>query len=141
MTTAFKYHQLIKPSWAPPVWLFGPVWSFLYVIILVSYGGVLYLFLSEQIPWMVALPFVFNLVFNFAYTPIQFSLCNNMLALIDILLVVGTLIWALIAIWPFEPWIAYANLPYLLWILFATLLQSTITVLNWDKEPKIRIAK
>jgi tryptophan-rich sensory protein len=42
----------------------------------------------------------------------------------------GTLIWALIAIWPYAKIITLANLPYLLWVMFATVLQITITVLN-----------
>lgn len=79
---------------------------------------------------MVALPFALNLVLNLAFTPIQFGLKNNALAAVDILLVVGTLIWALVAIWPHLRWVTYANLPYLLWGLFATGLQLTITYLN-----------
>lgn len=124
------YSQLIKPSWAPPSWLFGPVWTVLYVIIALSFGTVFYKVFTKQIPWIVALPFVLNLIFNFAFTPLQFGLQNNLLAAIDILLVLGTLIWALIAIWPHAHWIAYANIPYLGWVSFATVLQLSITYLN-----------
>lgn len=124
------YQTLIKPNWAPPSWLFGPVWSVLYAVIAVSYGTVFYKAFTKQIPWMVALPFALNLVFNFAFTPIQFGLRNNVLASIDILLVVGTLIWGLMAVWPHVRWVVYANIPYLLWDLFATILQLTITYLN-----------
>jgi benzodiazapine receptor len=73
---------------------------------------------------------VLNLIFNFAFTPIQFGLKNNLLASIDILLVLGTLVWALFAIFPHLKWVAYANIPYLLWVSFATILQLTITYLN-----------
>ena len=127
------YSQLIKPSWAPPSSMFGPVWTFLYAIIFVSFGTVFYKAFTKQIPWIVALPFVLNLIFNFAFTPIQFGLKNNLLASIDILLVVGTLVWALYAIWHASPelrWIVYVNIPYLLWGTFATCLQLTITFLN-----------
>lgn len=131
--TSSWYSTLIKPSWAPPSWLFGPVWTVLYAIIAVSFGAVFYKAITKQIPWIVALPFALNLVFNFAFTPIQFGLKNNLLASIDILLVVGTLIWALYAIWNTVPelrWVVYANIPYLLWGTFATCLQLTITYLN-----------
>lgn len=126
------YQSLAKPSWAPPSWLFGPVWTLLYGIIAVTYGTVFYLAYIRQIPWAVALPFVLNLVFNFAFTPIQFGLRNNLFATVDILLVISTLVWALVAIWPYAQWIAYANVPYLAWVSFATVLQLTITILNWE---------
>lgn len=133
MNTYNWYQTLIKPFWAPPAWLFGPIWTVLYAIITVSFGTVFYKAFAKQIPWMVALPFALNLVFNFAFTPIQFGLRNNLLASLDILLVLGTLIWALVAAWHASPnlrWVVYANIPYLLWGTFATVLQLTITYLN-----------
>lgn len=137
METYNWYSQLNKPSWSPPSWLFGPVWSILYVIIAASFGTVFYKAFTKQIPWIVALPFALNLIFNFAFTPIQFGLKNNLLASVDILLVLGTLVWGMIAIWRLAPqsfsdvgWIVYVNIPYLLWGTFATCLQLTITYLN-----------
>ena len=65
---------------------------------------------------MVTLPFGLNLVFNLVFTPMQFGLKNNLLAAIDILLVVGTLVWALYAVWHASPelrWVVAANIPYL----------------------------
>ena len=124
------YSTLIKPSWAPPSWLFGPVWTVLYAIIAVSFGTVFYKTFTGKLPWIIALPFVLNLIFNFAFTPLQFGLKNNLLAAIDIVLVLATLIWSLVAIWPHFRWITYSNIPYLLWVSFATILQLTITYLN-----------
>jgi len=131
MNTYSWYQQLIKPSWAPPSWLFGPVWTVLYVIIAVSFGAVFVKAIRKQIPGTVVVPFILNLIFNLAFTPIQFGLKNNLLASVDILLTVGTLIWALTAIWPYLKWVSLVNMPYLLWGLFATGLQLTITYLNW----------
>lgn len=124
------YSQLIKPTWAPPSWLFGPVWTVLYAIIAVSFGAVFYKAFKKEIPRIVALPFALNLIFNFAFTPLQFGLQNNLLAAIDILYVLSTLIWAMVAIYPYARWIAYIQVPYLLWVSFATILQLTITYLN-----------
>lgn len=126
-----QYSQFLKPSWSPPGWLFGPVWTALYAIMAVSFGTVFYrAFFTKKLPRLIALPFALNLIFNFAFTPIQFGLQNNLLAALDILLVLATLIWALVAIWPRLRWVAYANIPYLLWVCFASVLQLTITYLN-----------
>jgi translocator protein len=132
--TAIWYAQLIKPFWAPPAWLFGPVWMVLYTIIAVSFGTIFYKTLAGKLSWLIALPFLLNLIFNFAFSPIQFGLQNNMLAAFDIILIFGTLIWALLAIYFGAPqllWVALINIPYFLWVLFATILQITITVMNW----------
>jgi tryptophan-rich sensory protein len=130
MDTYNWYSTLIKPEWAPPSWLFGPVWAVLYTIIAISFGYVGYLFLKGNISFIVLLPFILNLIFNFAFTPLQFGLQNNLLAAIDILLVLGTLVWAMYAIYPHVPWVTYVNIPYLLWVSFASVLQLTITYLN-----------
>ena len=124
------YSTLIKPSWAPPSWLFGPVWTVLYAIIAVTFGTVFYKAFTGKLPWIIALPFALNLIFNVAFTPLQFGLKNNLLASIDIVLVLATLIWALVAIYSEIKWIAFANIPYLLWVSFATVLQLTVTYLN-----------
>lgn len=130
MTPYNWYAQLAKPSWAPPSWLFGPAWTFLYVLIALSFGNVFFLTWQKQLPFAVAVPFILNLVFNFAFTPLQFGLKNNWLAAVDILLVLGTLIWATVSVYPYSRATAYVQIPYLLWVTFATALQLTITVLN-----------
>jgi tryptophan-rich sensory protein len=118
------------------------VWTVLYAIIAATYGTIFYKVFTKEIPWIVALPFALNLVFNLAFTPIQFRLRNNLIAVADILLVLGTLIWAIIALYSFGlklhieigaptyAWVIYANIPHLLWVSFATVLQLTITFLN-----------
>ena len=124
------YSTLAKPFFSPPAWIFGPVWSVLYVIIAISFGYVLYLAFKKRIGWGVFFPFGLNLAFNAAFTPLQFGLKNNALAAVDIVLVMATLVWALRAIWRPVRWVALVNLPYLAWVMFATVLQLSITWLN-----------
>jgi len=131
MQTYSWYATLVKPTWAPPAYLFGPVWSVLYFIIFLTFGYVFYKVWQGELPKIVAVPFILNLIFNAAFTPLQFGLQNNLLASIDIILVLATLIWGLIIIYPLVPLVAYANIPYVLWVSFATVLQFTITYLNW----------
>lgn len=124
------YQQLIKPIWAPPAWLFGPVWTVLYVLIALSFGKVFYMTWKKKIsPWVTS-PFVLNLIFNFSFTPIQFGLRNNILAAIDIYLVLVTLIWAMVVIYPRARIISLMQIPYLIWVSFATVLQLSVTYLN-----------
>lgn len=131
VTTVDWYQQLKKPSWAPPSWLFAPVWTGLYILISVSYAYVGWEFFRRQLPATVLIPFVLNLIFNAAFTPLQFGLRSNTLAAADILLVLATLVWAMIAIWPHAHWVVVVTTPYLLWVSFATVLQMNVTILNW----------
>lgn len=124
------YAELIKPEWAPPAWLFGPVWTVLYLIIVLTFGYVTLSYFKGKISFIVFLPFILNVVFNLIFTPIQFGLKNLPLATIDIFLVLATLIWAIVMIFPFSRAVAFANIPYLLWVAFATVLQTTITLMN-----------
>lgn len=125
------YATLAKPSFAPPAEIFGPVWAFLYAIIFITFGIVFWQVAKKKFPRIVALPFFLNLIFNFAFSPIAFGLQNNLLASIDIILVLGTLIWAIFAIWKHSRILGIAQIPYFLWVSFATVLQISITVLNF----------
>jgi tryptophan-rich sensory protein len=124
------YAQLVKPVWAPPAYLFGPVWTVLYVFIAGSFGFVFYQAVTKHMPRRVALPFALNLLFNLAFSPLQFGLRSNLLAMVDIVLVLVTLMWAIVAVYPRARWISFLQLPYLLWVAFATVLQLTVTYLN-----------
>ncbi len=130
MTTYTRYAELRKPSWAPSPRVFGPVWSVLYLIIAVSFGAVFVQALRGAIPGVIAVPFLLNLVSNAAYTPLQFRLKSNLLATLDILVVLVTIVWGIIAVHDALLWVAYAQMPYLLWVTFATCLQITITWMN-----------
>ncbi len=130
MNNYTNYSELLKPAWAPPSWLFGPVWTVLYVLIAISFGKVFLLFFEKKIPFVVLLPFVLNLIFNIAFTPIQFGLKNLTLASVDVVLVLLTLVWAMIAIYPYAKFVTWMQVPYLLWVCFASVLQITVTVLN-----------
>ena len=85
---------------------------------------------QNELPLIIALPFILNLIFNFSFTYFQFRLKNNLLAALDVLLVLITLKFSMWAIFPYVPWVTYLLVPYLLWVAFATVLQLTITYLN-----------
>ena len=93
--TYTQYADYTKPWFSPPPWIFGPVWSVLYILIAISFGWVFVKVYQGQIPKIVALPFVLNLLANFSFTPVQFGLNNLPLASLVILIVLLTLPWAM----------------------------------------------
>ena len=127
------YNSLAKPSWTPEPGTIGMIWRILYPVILVSFGFVFVQAFRGKLPWMVALPFAINLVANLAFTPIQFGLRNMPLAAVDILVVWATILWCMIAIWQHSKWVSIAQVPYLIWVSLATVLQLSITWMNWGK--------
>lgn len=133
MTWLDWYNSLNKPSWTPAPGTIGLIWQILYPIIIVSFGYVFIRALQRKIPWVVAIPFVINLVANLIFTPIQFGMRNLPLAAVDILVVWLSLLWCIAAIWRHVRWVAWAQIPYFLWVSLATILQFSITTTNWGR--------
>lgn len=128
------YSKLNKPKWSPPSYLFGIVWPILYVLIIISFGFVFINIYRGNIPFIIVLPFILNIILNILFSPIQWGLKNNVLATIDILLMLITLIWIMVSIYTYYQWITYIQIPYLLWISFALVLQFEITRRNWGRR-------
>ena len=128
------YSKLNKPKWSPPSYLFGIVWPILYVLIIISFGFVFINIYRGNIPFVIVLPFILNIIFNILFSPIQWGLKNNVLATIDILLMLITLIWIMVSIYTYYQWITYIQIPYLLWTSFALVLQFEITRRNWGRR-------
>jgi benzodiazapine receptor len=127
------YNSLAKPSWTPAPATIGMIWQILYPVILVSFGFVFVRASQGKVPLLVALPFLINLVANLVFTPIQFGLRNLPLAAMDIVIVWVTIIWCMIAVWQYFKWVAVAQVPYFVWVSLATILQLSITWMNWGK--------
>ena len=125
------YLTLVKPVFNPPNWLFGPVWTILYIMIGVS-GGLVWSKLESN-PEAVKKAFgffVIQLALNALWSYLFFGLHNPLLAFIEIIL-----LWFMI----FETYnlfkkvdkiAAYLLLPYLAWVSFATVLNFSIWWLN-----------
>ena len=131
MTFMEWYNALAKPSWTPDPSFIGLMWQIIYPIILVTFGFVFVQAARKKIPRSIAVPFAINLVANVIFTPIQFGLRNLTLASLDILLVWGTILWMVVAIWRHYRWVALAQAPYLAWVSTATVLQLSINWMNW----------
>lgn len=123
------YASLNKPSWNPPAWIFGPVWTALYIMMAVAAwlvwrrGG----WPAQRRP----LTFYFvQLALNAAWTPIFFGLKNPGLAFAEILLLLIAIVITAHAFRRVSPAAALLLLPYLIWVSFATALNFTLWRLN-----------
>ena len=127
------YNSLAKPGWTPAPATIGMIWQILYPIILVSFGFVFVQAIRKKVPWLVARPFAINLVANLIFMPIQFGMRNLPLASVDILIVWVTIIWMMVIVWRHYRWVAIAQVPYFVWVSIATVLQLSITAMNWGQ--------
>ena len=123
------YLTLAKPNFTPPNYLFGPVWTFLYAFMGVAFFRILEKGKSVQKIKAIRI-YLWQLFFNFCWSFLFFSQHQIGLALIDILI-----LWVLILIMIFrfkklDAFAGYSQIPYLLWVSFATALTAAIFILN-----------
>ena len=123
------YAGLHKPSWNPPAWIFGPVWTLLYVLMAVAawlvwraggwrrQGRALGLFLLQ---WLL----------NFLWTPVFFGLHHMLLAFVDIMALWIVLVAAVISFWRIRTVAGLLLVPYVAWVTFAAVLNFTLWRLN-----------
>ena len=126
------YAQLARPSWAPPAWLFGPVWSLLYLL-----QGV-----AAWLVWRAggfrgaraALGlFLVQLAANALWTWLFFSWRQGALAFAEILVLWVLIVATLAAFRRVQPLAAALLLPYLLWVSFA----AALTFAVWRLNPRL----
>lgn len=123
------YKGLNRPSFSPPNWLFGPVWTILYILM----GTSLFLIWKQDVSKernIAMFVFLLQLLLNFAWSFIFFYYNMIGLALIEIILLWISILVMLILFYKIKPMAAYLNIPYLLWVSFATILTAAYFILN-----------
>lgn len=123
------YHNLNKPPFNPPDWVFAPVWTVLYITIVIS----LFLFLKGGWSKEKTLPLVFfilQMLFNFAWTLTFFGMQNINLAFVVISLMIIFLILTIVSFYKFSKPAAMLLVPYLLWVVFAAYLNFMYMIRN-----------
>ncbi len=123
------YFQLRKPSWTPPGYLFGPVWTFLYATMGVSAWLVWRQHGFREARLALSL-FVAQLALNGAWTWIFFGLRAPGAAFFEIVALWLLILATLIAFWRKQKVAGILLLPYLIWVGFASVLTYTIWQLN-----------
>ncbi len=127
------FASLVKPSIFPPPSLFGPVWTVLYA----TMGLALAWVVTARGAWgreRAVIAFAVQLVLNLAWTPVFFGAHQITAALIVIGLLDVAVIATIALFWRVRPLAGALLLPYLAWILFATLLTWEFRVANPDAD-------
>jgi translocator protein len=127
------YERLIKPSWRPPNWLFGPVWTVLYVVIAIS-GWLVWRetgFDGTTIPLAV---FAVQLLLNAAWTPIFFGIHQPGWAFLEIIILWWSICATIVLFYPIHGAAAWLLIPYLFWVTFAAALNFAVWRLNSQRD-------
>lgn len=120
------YEALAKPFFNPPNWLFGPVWTVLYVLIAIA-GWRIWRRDPRGTPmklwWL-------QLLLNFLWSPSFFAMQQVGLALVVVLAMLATILAFIAAAWNVDRIAAWLFVPYAAWVAFASLLNASIWLLN-----------
>ncbi len=123
------YQTLTKPEWNPPNWIFGSVWTLLYI----SMGISVWIIWKNYGLKTAAIPitfFIAQLILNALWSWFFFGLENVGLAFIDIVALWTLIFITLILFWKLNTWSGVLLLPYIAWVSFATVLNYNIWQLN-----------
>jgi|SaaInlStandDraft_1057018.scaffolds.fasta_scaffold58316_2 translocator protein len=123
------YAQLNRPPLSPPNWIFGPVWTILYIMILISL--IIYIRKSYSKPSFLVYGVVaLHIISNLIWTPLFFQFRNPGLALLDIIFLDITLAYMIFIFWKNSKISSILLWPYMLWVSFATYLNTGFFLLN-----------
>ena len=122
------YAHLIKPPFNPPNWLFGPVWTALYVIMAYAF----YRVLKSGSDWatLAVVLFLIQIALNAAWSWVFFSFHNPRGGLVVIAALWLAIALTILAFWQVDPTASVLLWPYLLWVSFAAVLNWEINRLN-----------
>ncbi|MEJ2678407.1 MAG: tryptophan-rich sensory protein [Gemmatimonadota bacterium] len=123
------YGTLAKPDWTPPAWVFGPVWTTLYLLMAVA-------------GWLVWRPggfrgarlgltlFAVQLALNVGWSLLFFGMRDPTLALAEIVALWLLILWTTVVFWRHRPLAGVLFLPYLVWVAFAGMLNAAIVAMG-----------
>lgn len=127
------YNSLNHPFWRPPNWVFGPVWTILYVMLAIvgwrlwiSFDGSI----GRKLKQPVIIFYFLQLFFNFLWSPLFFGLHWIDTAVLDLILIILFTIALLKRTFPINRACGYALIPYLLWLSYALSLNAALQYLN-----------
>ena len=123
------YQQLLRPEWAPPAWIFGPVWSVLYLLMAIA-AWIVWRQHGFRESGMALWLFIAQLMANALWSWLFFSWHNGAWAFYEILILWALLLCTVALFWRLQSSAGALLLPYLMWVTFATALCFVIWRLN-----------
>lgn len=123
------YRSLVKPDWNPPSWVFAPVWTTIYILLIISATITWHRTSGNErrkLMTLFAINGLFNLLWSFAF----FQAESTVFGFVDILLVWVTILMLVIRTWRISKAASFMLVPYLLWVTFATALNGAIMAMN-----------
>lgn len=128
--TTTYYHELIKPGFAPPGIIFPIVWTILFILM----GTSSYIILSQRKNELKTKDAMFyywlQLALNFLWSILFFGLQLRLTALIDLILLLVFLVIMVYKFYKIKPIAAYLNIPYILWLIYAGVLNYFVWLIN-----------
>ena len=128
--TTTYYHELIKPGFAPPGIIFTIVWTILFILM----GTSSYIILSQRKNELKTKDAMFyywlQLALNFLWSILFFGLQLRLTALIDLILLLVFLVIMVYKFYKIKPIAAYLNIPYILWLIYAGVLNYFVWLIN-----------
>ena len=129
-TISFKepwYSELIKSNYNPPDWIFAPVWTTLYLMMTLA---IWFFWHSKSRDINTIYIYFIHLLFNTTWSIIFFAFHNILLALINLMILIGFIIILILKFKRVNNVSAYLMIPYLLWSCFALVLNLNLLMLN-----------
>jgi len=123
------YATLNQPSFNPPNWIFGPVWTTLYLLMGISLFLIWKQDASKQRNTAIVV-FLIQLLLNFAWSFIFFYFNMIGFALVEIVVLWISIVTMMVLFYKIKPIASYINIPYLMWVTFATVLNASYYLLN-----------
>jgi tryptophan-rich sensory protein len=123
------YAELIRPDWAPPAAVFGPVWTVLYLLMSIA-AWLVWRERETRLAHIALVIFGVQLVLNALWSWLFFGWYQGALAFLEILLLWAAILTTLILFWRIRPQAGWLLVPYLAWVTFAAALNYVLWQLN-----------
>ena len=124
------YASLIKPPFSPPSWIFGPVWTLLYALMGISFFLIWVKGLNKKKVKTALTYFLIQLALNFLWSISFFGFHSPLLGFVNIIFLLVFIILTIKHFYPLSKNASYLLIPYLLWVIFATVLNGAFLILN-----------